>query len=554
MKKKITLFPARKVLTMNPEQPEATAVAVMDGRILGVGDLNELATAITSGAVGSYEVDTIFKDKILMPGIVEAHTHLVVPALEYDNHFVSQVPWPNPAGGFFPTYPTKAAVLERLKELDAQLPPGALLWGTHYDNNQAGGFLRREELDAISTTRPILVSNMVFHRFWVNTRLLEMTGVLQGAIPPGVEVDENGVPNGMLIEGKGFHVAARACPEIANFTIEKLRHIMPLFRSQGITTVTELVMGARPRLEQEIAMFKQLFDNESPGLRCISFPHMHRLAFLEGSREAAIQKLQHVMKDRSSTFHIGGAKLYHDGSIISHTSPLDWPGYWDGSPNREMQCTPEEIHYFIHELHKLGISTVTHTNTNMAVQSVLDAVEEAQCHCFRPDIRHRIEHCYTITAAQLRRAKTLGVAVQFFTPQIYYYGDSHLNILGPDRANHITPVGTAERLGVSWGIHSDPPGSPQLPWLAVWATVQRTTLQGRVLGQKQRVPVQAALRAITIEAAWQLHMEDKIGSIEFGKQADFCVLEADPLAMNPDDIKDMPVWGTVFEGVPCKGH
>ena len=165
-----------------------------------------------------------------------------------------------------------------------------------------------------------------------------------------------------------------------------------------------------------------------------------------------------------------------------------------------------------------------------------------------------MEHCYSITAEQLRRAKALGVGVQFFTPQIWYYGDDHLNVQGPDRARGILPTGTAERLGVSWGIHCDPPGTPQLPWTAMWATVNRLTQSGKVLGPFQRVSVEAALRAFTTEHAWQLHMENEIGSIQIGKKADFCVLEADPLAIPPMELKEMPVWGTVFEGIPHQGN
>lgn len=137
--------------------------------------------------------------------------------------------------------------------------------------------------------------------------------------------------------------------------------------------------------------------------------------------------------------------------------------------------------------------------------------------------------------------------------RLYYYGDGHLRIVGRTRAENLVPTGTAERLGVSWGIHSDPPGTPQLPWQAVWAMVQRQTLGGKVLGEGQRVPLAAALRAITLEAAWQMHQEDSLGSIEFGKQADFCVLEEDPFRLPVDEIRHMPVWGTVTGGEihPC---
>jgi predicted amidohydrolase YtcJ len=166
-------------------------------------------------------------------------------------------------------------------------------------------------------------------------------------------------------------------------------------------------------------------------------------------------------------------------------------------------------------------------------------------------MRHRADHCYTITEAQLRLAKELGVAVSFYSTQIYYYGDSHLRLQGPNRAYHITPIGTAKRLGVSWSFHNDPPGAPQLPWIGAWTAVHRRTMEtGTVLGPPHRVTVADTLRAMTIEAAYQLHLNHEIGSIEFGKRADFCVLEADPLEIDPMELKDIPVWGTVFGGEP----
>jgi predicted amidohydrolase YtcJ len=216
-----------------------------------------------------------------------------------------------------------------------------------------------------------------------------------------------------------------------------------------------------------------------------------------------------------------------------------------------MENDPAEIHEWLIRCHVAGLPTVTHANSRPGCQVVLDAIQEAQAVKFRPDMRHRIDHAYNITTAQLMRAKALGVAVQFFTPQIYYYGDSHLEIQGMDRARHITPTGTAKRLGVSWGFHNDPPGTPQLPWVGAWATVHRKTMESETtFGPEHCVPVADALRAMTIEAAYQLHLDSEIGSIEFGKKADFCVLEADPLEIDPMELKDIPVWGTVFSGRP----
>ncbi len=550
MKAQTKIFSARKIITMFPEQPVASAVAVKDGRILAVGQLDDISHWVKNSPFGPYEVDTTFKNKVLMPGLVDAHTHVDLQALIYSGHFVAQIPWPRPEGGFFPVYPTKADVLNRLKELDRKLPPGELLYAVAYDENKTGAFLNIDELDDVATDRPILVSNLVFHRFWTNTFLLEKAGVNLDSPPPGVETDSNGKPTGTLIEAEGLLCVLPAVPEVADISAEKIQSILPLFTAAGNTTVTEAAFGALG-FQKALKTFRSLLAKPDINIRIMGFPWVSSGLVEAGSLDHFIDWIKQAINENSDKFRIGPAKLYTDGSIISRTSPIGWPGYWDGTPEGHMQGDPEKITDQIIRLHAAGLSTVTHANSRPGCQVVLDAVKAAQCRHYRPDMRHRVDHAYNITEAQLRLARALDVAVQFFSTQIYYYGDEHLRIQGPDRAHQITPTGTAKRLGVSWGFHNDPPGTPQLPWTAAWATVHRMTREsGTILGPHQRVSVEDALRAMTIEAAYQLHLDHEIGSIEFGKRADFCVLEADPLEINPMALKDIPVWGTVFAGEP----
>jgi predicted amidohydrolase YtcJ len=549
MTSQTTIFSAKKVITMFPEQPFARAVAVKDGRILGFGELDEMVHWVKNSPFTPYEVDTTFQEKVLMPGLVDAHTHLEIQALIYSGNFVAQIPWPKPEGGYYPVYPTKQDVLNRLKELDKELPPGEVLYGVAYDENKAGAYLHVSELDAVSTERPILISNLVFHRFWANSCLLQKAGIDKDNIPSGVETDTDGQPNGTLLEGRGLMHVVPVVPDLVTLTEEKLRYILPLFTAAGNTTVCEAGFGAFG-LKGMHELFQNLFSDPETKLRSICLPWAITNVPRMGGVEPFLEEIREISKSNTDKFRIGPVKLYGDGSIISRTSYVGWPGYWDGSPQGGWQCEPEPLKEMLVKCHELGFSTVTHVNSRPGVQAVLEGVEEAQAKHYRPDMRHRMEHCYNITEAQLRKAKNLGVGVQFFTPQIYYYGDAHLKLQGPNRAHHITPTGTAKRIGTSWGFHNDPPGTPQLPWIGAWATVQRKTESDVVLGPEQRVTVEDALRALTIEHAYQLHMDREVGSIEFGKKADFCVLEADPLEIDPDELKDIPVWGTVFGGVP----
>ncbi|MGD8264036.1 MAG: amidohydrolase [Desulfobacterales bacterium] len=545
---KTRIFNAKKVITMLPEQPTADTVAVRDGRILSVGQRDEVLANIQKSPFADCEVDTTFENKVLMPGIVDAHTHVEIQALIYSGHFVAQIPWPNPEGGFYPVFRQKKDVLDRLRELDSELPTGEPLYAVAYDENKAGGFLHIDELDQVSASRPIIVSNLVFHRFWANSALLKQAGVLSGNLPPGVETDENGKPDGTLIEAKGLMAVVPKLPDLVNLTEEKLQYILPLFVRGGYTTVCDAAMGVFG-YRQSIDRFENLLSANHKYLRIVGLPWAKTGVAEAGSIQSFIEMVKESVAKARAPFHIGPVKLYTDGSIISRTSPVGWPGYWDGTPQGHMENDPAEIRELLIRCHEAGLATITHANSRPGCQTMLDAVKEAQAVKYRPDIRHRIDHAYNITTAQLRQAKALGATVQFFTPQIYYYGDAHLKIQGMDRARHMTPTGTAKRLGVSWGFHNDPPGTPQLPWLGAWATVHRKTMDsGTVLGPEHCVTVEEALRAMTIEAAYQLHLDHLVGSIEFGKRADFCVLEEDPLQIDPMELKDIPVWGTVFGG------
>lgn len=543
------IFAAKRVITMDPEHPFATAVAVKDGRILAVGELSDLTFRIKNSSFTPFEVDTIFEDKVLLPGLVEAHTHVEAQAFIYSGHFVAQIPWPRPEGGFFPVYRTKAEVLNRLKELDRELPPGELLHGVAYDPNKTGAFFHIGELDSVSSERPIFISDVVCHRFWVNSFLLQKAGIGIDNIPPGVQKGPDGRPDGTLCEIKALECVFSAIPELLNITGKKMRSILPLFFAGGNTTVCEAGFGGALGWRRALDLYGSVFSNSEVKLRVVGLPWWRTGIAEAGSLDNFIDFYRKAKAESFDKLRVGPVKLYSDGSIISRLAPIEWPGYWDGSPEGHMVEDPEEIKAQIIRLHQEGISTITHATTAPGFQVILDAVREAQIRCYRPDMRHRGDHCYTITTAQLRAARELGVNVSFFPVHIYYYGDSYPRLLGPNRAHHIARIGTAKRFGVSWTLHNDPPGAPQLPWISAWAAVHRRTMEsGTVLGPEHRVTVEEVLRAMTIESAYQLHLDHEIGSIELGKKADFCVLEADPLEINPMELKDIPVWGTVFGG------
>jgi predicted amidohydrolase YtcJ len=248
-----------------------------------------------------------------------------------------------------------------------------------------------------------------------------------------------------------------------------------------------------------------------------------------------------------------GVKLWQDGSIQGYTGYLSSPYHkqpegkqdYRGYATRERQLLLDHVR----RLHAGGYQIAIHGNGDAAIDDILQAYASAQKQMPRPDARHRIEHCQMPREDQLDRIRDLGISPSFFEAHVYYWGDRHRDLfIGPARAARISPLASALRRGIQFTLHNDTPVTPVDPLLLVWAAVTRLTRGGQVLGADQRIPVTDALKAITINAAWQNHEEKTKGSIEVGKWADLTILDQNPLRADPARIRDIAVVETIVRG------
>ncbi|MFO2551168.1 amidohydrolase family protein [Alicyclobacillus cycloheptanicus] len=219
------------------------------------------------------------------------------------------------------------------------------------------------------------------------------------------------------------------------------------------------------------------------------------------------------------------------------------------SPFRTSKIHQDQLNTEMADLHQRGFRLATHGNGDRAIGSILDAY----AHCLqvapRKDHRHRIEHVQTATVEDLHRMQELGVAASFFINHVYYWGDRHRRLfLGPERASRINPLRDAVERKILFTLHSDCPITPISPLFSVWAAVNRVTRDGEVLGAPQRIDVERALKAMTIDGARLNFDEQHAGSIEAGKRADFVVLGADPTKVHPLEIRTIPIQSTWIEG------
>ncbi len=544
-----TVFEARKIITMNPMQPEATHVAVRDGRILAVGSLERMR------AWGAFDLDTRFADKVLMPGLVEGHCHLKEGGM-WDLPYLGWFDRRDPDGKVWPGLRSMDAVVARLTEVDAQMKASGradaeplIAWG--FDPIYFGGErMTVEHLDRAAQGRPIVIGHANGHLMNVNSAMLTWAEIRRDNEVEGVVRFENGSrsgePTGELQEPAAMFLVYKKIGNaglLGPMTVPGIRAFARLASMQGVTTATDLVnkLGDNDR-----AVLEEATADDACSVRIL--PAFQAFHGTHGATEGA-QHVKSLLPRNSDRLRYGLVKMMLDGSIQGFSARLRWPGHFNGAPNGIWVMAPAQYEADFETYHRAGLTIHTHTNGDEASLVAIDAIERVLAKAPRPDHRHTLQHGQMIDAPMFRRMKALGLCANLFANHVWYWGDQHYEMtMGPDRAMRLDACASALAAGVPLAIHSDAPVTPLGPLHVAWCAVNRVTPKGRILGESERLTVMQALHAITLGPAWTLKLDHEIGSIECGKRADFCVLDDDPLAVDPMALKDLKVRATVLSG------
>lgn len=537
---KTRILVAKKIITMNPNRPVATHVAIRDGRVLGVGTLEDLS------AWGDHELDDSFADKVLMPGLVEGHCHAFEGTV-WDYTYCGFFERTDPEGKVWAGADSIAAVVQRLKEAEQRMSdPEETLFAWGFDPIYfPGRRMIAADLDEVSSTRPILLLHSNGHLINVNSEVMRRGGINRDVNIEGIIKGDDGEPTGELAEFSAKYMAYKSVgnPFQNGLTPDSLRRFGQQCVNQGVTTATDL----------HSPLDSNTIDSMVTVTQEDAFPIRMMPAFgaVNASIEDGLERVADFRKHEGEKLWTGLVKIMTDGSIQGMSARMRWPGYHNGMPNGVWNLEPEVLKKQVKAYHAAGYLVHMHTNGDEAIELMIDAVQEATDANPRFDHRHTLQHCQMADAAQFRRMAGLGMCANLFTNHIYYWGDEHRAItMGPDRADRMDACGTAARTGVPFAIHSDAPVTPLGPLFTAWCAVNRLTRSGRVLGAEECIPVDLALYTITQGAAYTLKRDNQVGSIEVGKFADFAVLEDDPTEIDPLKLKDVGIWGTILGGKP----
>jgi predicted amidohydrolase YtcJ len=541
----IVIYQAKEIVALDPARPTAQAVAVVGDRILAVGPLNELKAA---AGKQPYVVETMFADKVIVPGFIAQHDHPMLAALTMTSEIIAIEDW------VLPDKTSKAAkdrpeYLKRVADANRKLkdPNEVLLsWGYHHYFH---GELKKADLDAISTTRPIIVWHRSAHEFFLNSVAEQKYGVTRewfDQLPEGAKKQAD-FANGHYWEQAMFAVLPLLAPAIASPKRVRsgLEFVKTYYHANGVT------LGAEPG---GIAS-KKIQDAQNAVLSDASSPF--RFYFIIDGKSITGTHPDEKVAEESEKFLTWGqgmtafipkqVKLFADGAIFSQAMKMR-DGYTDGH-NGDWMMDPDFFARTFRVYWDLGYQLHVHVNGDAGLDMVLDQLELNMRRRPRPDHRTVIVHFAISDSDQVARIKRLGAIVSGNPYYPIALSDNYRsNGLDPKRADPMVRMGDVERGGISYSFHSDMPMAPGQPLFLMWSGVNRVTNDGNVRGPEQRVSRLGALKAVTLEAAYSLQMEKDVGSIVPGKLANFTILADNPVTIDPMKIRDITVWGTIQEG------
>lgn len=519
------------VVDANGEHAEA--LYVVNGRIQALGSESDVLLAADKNAA---IVD--LQQGALLPGLIEPHTHPIATALLAQAVDVS---------GF--SHQNREQIMQTLDEAVAGFSPNGWVIAFGWDPVMLPDLEAPTlaELDALSPDKPLLILTQMMHDAYVNSVALNAANITpQTPNPKGGEFikDADGKLTGTIREVPAISHLFDAVPKPPNAVVTALTQLqLQQYAKAGYTSLG--VLGPVGRADDPLAILETLLDRSDAPLRARTWALPDQLS--RAGKPAA-----------NNRYGVRGVKFWMDGSPFAGGAAWEEPYENSELALKRLELPRDHLAHLNYELddfaqqfadyHQRGFSIAVHVQGERAVDAALDMAEQVLARYPREDHRHRLEHNALITPEQIQRAKQLGFTLSFFVDHIWFYGHSLPDLIG-ERSGRYMPVSSALKSGHRVTLHGDHPATPLDPLRTLKTAVTRTQRsQSGDIAPNQAVTVAQALKAMTIDAAWQLGMEAETGSLAVGKAADFVWLSQNPMTVDPQELDEITVRGTWVAG------
>lgn len=529
------------IIPMNTHQPSTVeAVVEQGGKIVYVGNLEKAKDQFTD----IEQVD--LKGKTLLPGFIDPHSHFGMVS-----NTMGQVDLNSPPVGNISSIEQMLAALVAYKK-DNNIADGEWVYGWGYDESQLTDKRHptKMELDKALPNNPVYIQHASGHMGVANSLALEKMqvsaetknpeGGMIGRLPNSSE------PSGLVQETAMYPFVGHMLQVLNSKQAEFFDQTQDFYAEKGITTAQD---GMTDR--EAIRFFQSQADQGRLKIDLVSLAGFSEL-------ESNLKDSELKFEDYKNGFKVQGTKIIADGSPQGKTAYFTQP-YLTQVEGCDKDCTglPSLSQNTLNDLFKLAYQAdnqlFIHANGDASIDMILKAHEYAAKALQQPldkDRRTVVIHSQFVRPDQLQTFKKYNIEPSFFTNHAYFWGDVHVENLGKKRAEFLSPIVSADKLGLKYTNHSDATVTPIDPIFTLWTAVNRVSRSGKVIGSEQKASPYQALKSITSHAAYQLFEEDSKGTLEVGKVADFVVLDKNPLTVKPMQIRDIKVVTTIKNGKP----
>lgn len=532
-----TIFHGGTILTVDEAFSEVEALVINNQKIIATGSFDDM-----NNKYGQRANLIDLNGCAMLPGFVDPHAHVVsfapIVFLTEDIGLVK--------------FKTTVEALSHLKKIASESRPGEWIMASNWDPAVQEGVpaLTFKELNDVSTDHPIFVLNTSGHLAYVNAKAYEVAGITNDVKdPPGAEYsrDADGNLNGIIKNNIAFLPVWLANPKVQELNLsDAITSLLGDFNKYGITTTSDLSFGGSTRSASEFDMLIKASKRKDFTARVMAYP---LYSLNDQWTEAGVK-----MYDGNDKAMLTGFKLIADGSNQGFTG-LQRDDYYSTSQkgNRGVQyMSVEEMTSIAEQWASKGWQLALHGNGDKAIDNILEVMQILKDKGYDlSKIRPRIEHCSILHDEQIEKMKELGVSASFLIGHVHYWGTFMRDVVfGPEKVQLLDRCASVEKAGISFTLQSDfAVVQPDILKMIEIAVVRNTFKEpDYVLAPQERISIASAIRAVTSEAAWQLMIEDKIGSLEAGKYADMVILEEDPRRVELTKISEIKVLETWLNG------